>query len=88
LLFDAGFYIIILETVVLKSYKPFCQTLKEEGIMERKIVYGAGRPHFESNVVLLLNSFFRLLFLVAKFFLFIGRLPFAGGIDNKKIIKE
>jgi len=56
--------------------------------MERKIVYGAGRPHFESNVVLLLNSFFRLLFLVAKFFLFIGRLPFAGGIDNKKIIKE
>jgi len=56
--------------------------------MERKIVYGAGRPHFESNVVLLLNSFFRLLFLVAKFFLFIGRLPFVGGIDNKKIIKK
>ena len=56
--------------------------------MERKIIYGAGRPHFESNVVLLLNSFFRLLFLVAKFFLFIGRLPFVGGIDNKKIIKK
>ena len=57
--------------------------------MERKIVYGAGRPHFESNVVLLLNSFFRLLFLVAKFFLFIGRLPFVGGgIDNKTVTKE
>jgi len=56
--------------------------------MERKIVYGLGRPHFENNLVLFLNSFFRLLFLIIKFFLFVCRLPFAGGIDNKKIIKE
>ena len=56
--------------------------------MERKIVYGAGRPHFENNLVLFLNSFFRLLFLIIKFFLFVCRLPFAGGIDNKKIIKK
>jgi len=57
--------------------------------MERKIIYGTGRPHFESNAVLLLNSFFRLLVLIVKFFLFVCRLPFTGGgIDNKKIIKE
>ena len=56
--------------------------------MERKIVYGPGRPHFESKLVLFLNGFFWLLFLIIKFFLFVCRLPFAGGIDNKKIIKE
>lgn len=56
--------------------------------MAREIIYGIGGPHFESRWVLILNTLFRILFLVAKFFIFLCKIPFSGGIDGKKVIKE
>lgn len=53
--------------------------------MEKKIIYGLGRPRFENNLVLLLNSVFKIMFLFIKLVFVICKIPFVGGTDNKVI---
>ena len=60
--------------------------------MGNNIVYrskrGTWAPHIENSLVTGLKSCKKLLILLPKFFFFICKMIFTGGIDGKKIIKE